>query len=231
MIDNLFRGLFDTDMTVVITPAEFLTCLGVSLGIGLILAALYQYHTRYTRSFVVTLALLPAVVCVVIMMVNGNVGTGVAVAGTFSLVRFRSAPGTAREICAIFLAMAAGLIAGMGYLGYAVLCTLVLGGAELLFRMLSAKADGGVSLYKTLHITIPEDLDYSDVFDEPLREFTREYELTSVKTTNMGSLFRLTYNITLRDSRTEKSLIDRLRCRNGNLEITVSKQETAIGEL
>ena len=231
MIDNLFRGLFDTDMTVVITPAEFLTCLGVSLGIGLILAALYQYHTRYTRSFVVTLALLPAVVCVVTMMVNGNVGTGVAVAGTFSLVRFRSAPGTAREICAIFLAMAAGLIAGMGYLGYAVLCTLVLGGAELLFRMLSAKADGGASLYKTLHITIPEDLDYSDVFDEPLREFTREYELTSVKTTNMGSLFRLTYNITLRDSRTEKSLIDRLRCRNGNLEITVSKQETAIGEL
>ncbi len=231
MIDNLFRGLFDTDMTVVITPAEFLTCLGVSLGIGLILAALYQYHTRYTRSFVLTLALLPAVVCVVIMMVNGNVGTGVAVAGTFSLVRFRSAPGTAREICAIFLAMAAGLIAGMGYLGYAVLCTLVLGGAELLFRMLSAKADGGASLYKTLHITIPEDLDYSDVFDEPLREFTREYELTSVKTTNMGSLFRLTYNITLRDSRTEKSLIDRLRCRNGNLEITVSKQETAIGEL
>ncbi len=231
MIDNLFRGLFDTDMTVIIAPAEFLTCLGVSLGIGLILAALYQYHTRYTRSFVVTLALLPAVVCVVIMMVNGNVGTGVAVAGTFSLVRFRSAPGTAREICAIFLAMAAGLIAGMGYLGYAVLCTLVLGGAELLFRMLSAKADGGASLYKTLHITIPEDLDYSDVFDEPLREFTREYELTSVKTTNMGSLFRLTYNITLRDSRTEKSLIDRLRCRNGNLEITVSKQETAIGEL
>ena len=231
MIDNLFRGLFDTDMTVIITPAEFRTCLGVSLGIGLILAALYQYHTRYTRSFVVTLALLPAVVCVVIMMVNGNVGTGVAVAGTFSLVRFRSAPGTAREICAIFLAMAAGLIAGMGYLGYAVLCTLVLGGAELLFRMLSAKADGGASLYKTLHITIPEDLDYSDVFDEPLREFTREYELTSVKTTNMGSLFRLTYNITLRDSRTEKSLIDRLRCRNGNLEITVSKQETAIGEL
>jgi len=231
MIDNLFRGLFDTDMTVDITPAEFLTCLGVSLGIGLILTALYQYHTRYTRSFVVTLALLPAVVCVVIMMVNGNVGTGVAVAGTFSLVRFRSAPGTAREICAIFLAMAAGLIAGMGYLGYAVLCNLVLGGAELLFRMLSAKSDGGASLYKTLHITIPEDLDYSDVFDEPLREFTREYELTSVKTTNMGSLFRLTYNITLRDSRTEKSLIDRLRCRNGNLEITVSKQETAIGEL
>ena len=231
MTDQLFRGLFDTDMTVLITPAEFLACVGVSLLIGLLLALFYQYHARYTRSFVVTLALLPAVVCVVILMVNGNVGTGVAVAGTFSLVRFRSAPGTAREICAIFLAMAAGLIAGMGYLGYAVLCTLVLGSAELLLRKLSTFTDGGASLSKTLHITIPEDLDYSDVFDEPLREFTRSYELTSVKTTNMGSLFRLTYNIILRDSRNEKAFIDQLRCRNGNLEITVSRQETAVAEL
>ena len=231
MIDNLFRGLFDTDMTVIITPAEFLTCLGVSLGIGLILAALYQYHTRYTRSFVVTLALLPAVVCVVIMMVNGNVGTGVAVAGTFSLVRFRSAPGTAREICAIFLAMAAGLIAGMGYLGYAVLCTLVLGGAELLFRMLSAKADGGASLYKTLHITIPEDLDYTGVFEDLLKTYTSSWELVQVKTTNMGSLYRLTYNLTLRRANSERELIDQLRCRNGNLEITMSKQETTVYEL
>lgn len=231
MTDQLFRGLFDTDMTVLITPAEFLACVGVSLLIGLLLALFYQYHARYTRSFVVTLALLPAVVCVVILMVNGNVGTGVAVAGTFSLVRFRSAPGTAREICAIFLAMAAGLIAGMGYLGYAILCTLVLGSAELLLRKLSTFTDGGASLYTTLHITIPEDLDYSDVFDEPLREFTRSYELTSVKTTNMGSLFRLTYNIILRDSRNEKAFIDQLRCRNGNLEITVSRQETAVAEL
>lgn len=231
MLDTVFRGLFDTALTDTIAPGNFLLCVGVSLILGLLLCAMTGWQSRSSRSLTITLALLLAVVCVVIMMVNGNVGTGVAVAGTFSLVRFRSAPGTAREICAIFLAMAAGLIAGMGYLGYAVLCTLVLGGAELLFRVLSAKADGGASLYKTLHITIPEDLDYSDVFDEPLREFTREYELTSVKTTNMGSLFRLTYNITLRDSRTEKSLIDRLRCRNGNLEITVSKQETAIGEL
>lgn len=231
MTDILFRGLFDTDMTAVIHPADFLLCVGVSLLIGLILAGLYQYHARYTRSFVVTLALLPAVVCVVIMMVNGNVGTGVAVAGAFSLVRFRSAPGTAREICALFIAMAAGLIAGMGYLGYAVLCTLILGGAELLLRRFSTRADGGASLYKTLHITIPEDLDYSAVFDQPLEQFTRDHELISVKTTNMGSLFRLTYNITLRDSQSEKAFIDQLRCRNGNLEITVSKQETAIGEL
>ena len=231
MPESWFRGLFDTALTTAIAPVDFLLCVGVSLALGLLLCAMTLWRSPFSRSLAVTLAILPAVVCVVIMMVNGNVGTGVAVAGAFNLVRFRSAPGSAREIGAIFVAMGTGLITGMGYLGYAVLCTLVLGGAELLFRMLSAKADGGASLYKTLHITIPEDLDYSDVFDEPLREFTREYELTSVKTTNMGSLFRLTYNITLRDSRTEKSLIDRLRCRNGNLEITVSKQETAIGEL
>ena len=159
MIDNLFRGLFDTDMTVVITPAEFLTCLGVSLGIGLILAALYQYHTRYTRSFVVTLALLPAVVCVVIMMVNGNVGAGVAVAGAFSLVRFRSAPGSAKEIGAIFIAMATGLLTGMGYLGYALLFAVILGAVSMLYSRLDFGAKKKAAGYKTLHITIPYNRD------------------------------------------------------------------------
>ena len=121
MLDTLFSGLFDTDMTSVITVSDFLLCVGCSLVIGLLFAAMYMFRTRYTKSFVVTLALLPAVVCVVIMMVNGNVGTGVAVAGAFSLVRFRSVPGTAKEIGILFLAMGAGLIAGMGYLGYAFL--------------------------------------------------------------------------------------------------------------
>ncbi len=114
MLNNLFRGLFDSDLTVVISLADFLLCLGFSLVLGLVMALVYMYRSRYTKSFVVTLALLPAVVCVVIMMVNGNVGTGVAVAGAFSLVRFRSVPGTAKEICTLFLAMGAGLIAGMG---------------------------------------------------------------------------------------------------------------------
>ena len=126
MLSNLFCGLFDTDIISVISVSDFLICLGCSLVIGLLLALTYMYRTRYTKSFVVTLALLPAVVCVVIMMVNGNVGTGVAVAGAFSLVRFRSAPGTAKEISALFLAMGAGLIAGMGYLGFAFLFTVVL---------------------------------------------------------------------------------------------------------
>lgn len=136
MLEQLFRGLFDTELTAVISVADFLLCLGFSLLLGLLLALAYMYRTRYTKSFVVTLALLPAVVCVVIMMVNGNVGAGVAVAGAFSLVRFRSVPGTAREIGTLFLAMGAGLIAGMGYLGFAALFTVVMCAVFLLYSRL-----------------------------------------------------------------------------------------------
>ena len=231
MLESLFRGLFDTEMTTVIPVADFLLCVASALVLGLLLAWMYMYKTRYTKSFVATLALLPAVVCVVIMMVNGNVGTGVAVAGTFSLVRFRSIPGTAREIGAIFLAMGAGLVAGMGYLAYAFLVAIVLGGAGVLFTRLDLDRDKKAARYKTLHITIPEDLDYEGVFDDLLKQYAAEYELTQVKTTNMGSLFRLTYDLTLRRTGTEKDLIDQLRCRNGNLEITLSKQETVVGAL
>ncbi len=231
MLDQLFRGLFDTDMTTVIAVPQFLLCVVSALAAGLLLAACYMYRTRYTRSFVATMALLPAAVCVVIMMVNGNVGAGVAVAGAFSLVRFRSVPGSAREIGAIFLAMGTGLIIGMGYLAYAFLFAVVLGAAMMVYSRVDFGAGKRAALYKTLHITIPEDLDYTGVFEELLEEYTSACELTQVKTTNMGSLFRLTYNLTLRDVGREKELIDKLRCRNGNLEITVSRQESAVGEL
>ena len=231
MLNQMFRGIFDTDMTDVIAVQDFLLCVGCSLVIGLILAVAYMCGTRYTKSFVATLAILPAVVCVVIMMVNGNVGTGVAVAGAFSLVRFRSAAGSAKEIGAIFLAMGTGLVAGMGYLGYAFLVAVLLGGVSLLYHRLDFGAGKKQDRYKTMHITIPEDLDYSGVFDKILQKYTTECELVQVKTTNMGSLFRLTYNLTLRSRDQEKEMIDKLRCRNGNLEITVSKQETIIGEL
>ncbi len=177
-----------------------------------------------------TLALLPAVVCVVIMMVNGNVGAGVAVAGTFSLVRFRSAPGTAKEISAIFLAMAAGLIAGMGYLAYAMLFAVILGAVSFLYnRFCQRQSRRDTS--KILHITIPENLDYSEVFDEILGQFTDSFELMNVKTSNMGSLFKLTYQIELKSGASEKEFIDKLRCRNGNLEIMISRKETIACEL
>ena len=231
MFDTLFRGVFDTDMTAVISVGDFLLCMGCALVIGLVLAAAYMYRTRYTKSFVVTLALLPAVVCVVIMMVNGNVGTGVAVAGAFSLVRFRSVPGTAKEISMLFVAMGVGLVAGMGYLGYAVLFALVMCAFVLVYNRLDLGTKKNAALYKTLTITIPEDLDYSDVFDGIFREYTRNFELVRVKTVNMGSLYRLTYDLTLKDAAREKEMIDQLRCRNGNLEIAVSRQDTTVTEL
>ncbi len=231
MFHKIFRGLFDTDTTSVISVSDFLICVACALVIGLLLAFAYMYRTRYTRSFVMTLALLPAVVCVVIMMVNGNVGTGVAVAGAFSLVRFRSAPGTAREIGSLFLAMGAGLICGMGYLGYAFLFTVILGAVLILYSRLDFGTRKNDGRYKTLRITIPEDLDYTEVFEDLFDEYTEGRELVSVKTTNMGSMFRLTYNLTLEDPKAEKELIDKLRCRNGNLEISISRQETMAAEL
>ena len=121
MLNKIFKGLFDTNLTTIISVTDFLLCIVTSLAIGLIISLAYMYRTRYTKSFIITLAILPAVVCVVIMMVNGNVGAGVAVAGAFSLVRFRSVPGTAKEIGTIFLAMCSGIITGMGYITFALL--------------------------------------------------------------------------------------------------------------
>lgn len=231
MLNTVFQGVFDTQVTTVISVGSFLLCVGTALIIGLILAGVYTYRNRYTRSFLMTLALMPAIVCVVIMMVNGNVGTGVAVAGTFSLVRFRSVPGTAKEIGAIFLAMCAGLISGMGYLGYAVLFTLVMSGITLLYSRVNFGSKRNQENYKVLHITVPEDLDYTGAFDEVLDKYASSHELVQVKTTNMGSLFRLTYNLALNSAEAEKELIDKLRCRNGNLEISVSCRETVSCEL
>ena len=220
-------GLFDSIFGTVasITVQEFLICIAVSLAIGIFLAGVYAFRSRYTQSFLVTLALIPAVVCVVIMMVNGNVGAGVAVAGAFSLVRFRSVPGTAREICAIFLAMGAGLVTGMGFIGYAVLFAAILGGAMFICSLTgfgSAKSEEE----KTLRITVPENLDYTEAFEEILADCTDSYKLTNVKTTNMGSLFKLTYVVKLKTDANQKDMIDRLRVRNGNLEIMLTQVDT-----
>lgn len=231
MLNSLFKGLFDSDFSVVIGLSDFLLCVVFSLFLGLIMVLSYMYRTRYTKSFAVTLALLPAVVCVIIMMVNGNIGAGVAVAGAFGLVRFRSAPGTAKEICALFLAMGTGLITGMGYLGFGFLFTIIMCAAFVLYNHLDFGEKKNKAKHKRLSITIPEDLDYSEVFDDIFSEYTSDYDLETVKTTNMGSMFRLTYNVSLKDAKKEKEMIDKIRCRNGNLEITVSKQETAIAEL
>ena len=217
---NLFNSVIPSTG---ITPSIFIILVLVSLVLGGLIALIHTFKNDYTKSFVMTLAILPAVVCVVILMVNGNIGAGVAVAGTFSLVRFRSAPGTAREIGAIFAAMGMGLIMGMGYIGYATLFTVLIGLAILFYAGLASENRKQVK--KNLKITIPEDLNYSDVFDEILEKYTKSYRLKQVKTSNMGSLFKLSYEIVLKDASTEKEFIDNLRTRNGNLEISVSEHQ------
>lgn len=223
------NGIF-TQSTETVAVTDFLLCIAISIIAGIIFAAVYTFKSRYTKSFLMTLALLPAAVCVVIMAVNGNVGAGVAVAGAFGLVRFRSVPGSARDIVSIFLAMGAGLMAGMGYLGYTILYTVIMCLAMMLFTLFATKKRNP-SMYRTLRITIPEDLDYTNIFDDLMEKYTSEYEVTAVKTVNMGSLFRITYNVTLKNADDEKKFIDELRCRNGNLEISMSRQEANANEL
>ena len=222
---NIFESIIPSTG---ITPAGFIILVLVSLVLGTVFALINTYRNEYTRSFIMTLAILPAVVCVVILMVNGNVGAGVAVAGAFSLVRFRSAPGTAREIVMLFAAMGMGLIMGMGYIGYAALFTVLIG----LAMIISSRIAFGEkkSLKKHLKITIPENLNYSDVFDEILDKYTKSYNLKQVKTSNMGSLFKLSYEVVLKDGCNEKEFIDSLRTRNGNLEISVTEYQTQVND-
>ena len=215
----------NTDLTIV----QFLILTGVSLLLGLISALVYMHRNTYTKGFVLSLVLLPMVVQPVILLVSGNLGAGVAVAGTFSLVRFRSVPGGAREIAAIFTAMAIGLATGMGYIAVAALMTVAVGIVSLL--MVHLRFGEQDENNRRLRVTMPEDLDYTKVFDDVFTQYTSRTELKKVKTTNLGSMFELHYDVTLRDPDQEKTFIDALRTRNGNLNIMLSRMPANNDEL
>lgn len=218
MLNTLMETVVgNTDISV----TGFLIPILSALVMGLILSK-FAPDEGSSRGFKVTLALLPAVVCVVIMAVNGNIGAGVAVAGAFGLVRFRSAQGTAGEIGNLFLAMALGLLAGMGYVFYAVIFELIMIAVMSLYKAAGLGEDKGSELVRSLRITIPEDLNYTEVFDGIFEEYTTEHKLISAKTSGMGSVFKLDYTLTLCSADIEKKFIDDLRCRNGNLEIAMS---------
>jgi hypothetical protein len=202
----------------------FLICTAVSLVLGILAALVYKHKNRCSQSFAVTLAILPAIVQVVIMLVNGNIGAGVAVAGAFSLVRFRSAPGTAKEIGAIFLAMAIGLATGMGYVTLAALFFAIIGLFMLVLNLLKFGDDDENE--RILKITIPENLDYDGIFDDLFSQYTEKAALEKVKTSNMGTLYELQYCIILKSREIPKAFIDEIRTRNGNLNITCSKAGT-----
>ncbi len=206
-----------------LTLVSFLICTAVSLLLGVGTALVSMYRSRTTQSFAVTLAILPAVVQLVIMLVNGNLGAGVAVAGAFGLVRFRSALGTAKEIGALFLAMAIGLATGMGYVGLAVIAFVIVAAMMLL----TAVNFGGANEHeRELKITIPESLDYDGLFDDLFEKYTKSCVLERVKTSNMGTLYELTYRVTLPDDHAPKAFLDELRCRNGNLNIICGREAT-----
>ncbi|MEG2118905.1 MAG: DUF4956 domain-containing protein [Pseudoflavonifractor sp.] len=203
--------------------------MGSALVLGIAIALLYKMSSTHIGSFVVILAVLPLLVESVIMTVNGNLGASVAVLGAFGLVRFRSAPGTAREIGFIFFAMAVGLATGMGFLSLALLITLVTGIAVLILE--KAKFGSAVSKERQLRITIPEDLNYTGLFDDLFHMYTRYSRLERVKTTNMGTMYELSYKVELKNQETEKAFIDDLRCRNGNLSIILGLVQREKNEL
>lgn len=229
MFDTVIEGIFSNATG--ITLDGFLIGVGSALVLGIAMAFMYMYKNTYTKSFAITLATLPAVVSIVIMMVSGSIGAGVAVAGTFSLVRFRSVPGTAKEIGSIFLAMAVGLACGMGYPLYALIFAVIMGAANIILTASPFGESKKNELNKMLHITIPENLEYESAFDDIFGKYLSQYKMTQVKTTNLGSLNKLTYNITLGKAGCEKQMIDELRCRNGNLEINISSQGTDSREM
>lgn len=204
-----------------LTLSAFLICTAVSLALGVGLALVSQFRARSSQSFAVTLAIL---LQVVIMLVNGNIGAGVAVAGAFSLVRFRSAPGTAREIGVLFLGMAIGLAIGMGYVGLAVLTFVIVSAALMLLTALHL--GGKPAGERILKITIPENLDYEGLFDDLFAQYTTAHTLVKVKTSNMGTLYELEYRVTLPEDCIPKAFLDALRCRNGNLNIVCGRELT-----
>lgn len=207
-----------------LTGSAFFLCTAVSLGIGLFMAFVYSRSSHYSKSFLLTLALLPTVVQMVIMLVNGNIGAGVAVAGAFSLVRFRSAAGSGQEITGIFLSMASGLATGMGYLTAACIFVVIL----VIFQRILMQSPIGQnnSGQRILKITIPEELDYENLFDSILQKYTSHFELIEVRTTSMGSLYRLTYSVHLLPDTSTRLMMDEIRVRNGNLEVSCGRPVT-----
>lgn len=222
----MFQSIFSNSTAVLtsISDKQMLICTAVSLLLGVVIAVVTKVTNGHSsKSILTTLILIPVIVQLIIMMVNGNLGVGVSVMGAFSLVRFRSVPGNGKEIVSIFSAMAIGLATGTGYIGVAVAATAVISIVLLILGFIRFGEDDKGA--RQLKIIIPEDLDFTEIFDDIFEKYVKQPELEKVKTTNMGSMFELTYNIILKDAKNEKKLIDEIRCRNGNLTVTLSHRE------
>lgn len=223
----MLETILDTTSGIISTK-EALICIGAALGMGLIISLIYIFSDRTRRistNFAITLVILPAIVAVVIMLVGSNVARAFSMAGAFTLVRYRSVPGDSKDITSVFFVMAIGLATGLGYIKFAIVITALIGVVYLVL-MLSGYAVMKVT-EKTLKITIPENLNFQGAFDDLFEEFTTKRSLERVRTTNLGSLYELTYIIMMKKDADEKKFIDELRCRNGNLNIILCNTETS----
>lgn len=224
------KSIFSSTLNnITVTLPEYLIALSVALLLGIVIAAVGRFRSKQTRSLSIAIVLLPPIVQTIIMLVNREFGAGLAVAGAFGLVRFRSAPASARDMVLIALSVAVGLACGMGLVGIAAILTLVV--LFMLFILTFTDFGSSPARERNLRIVIPETLNYTKVFDEVFEQYTTRCELTRVKTTNLGSLFQLQYDIMLKDPAKEKEFIDELRVLNGNLEITVSSPDSGSKEI
>ena len=213
--------MFNSVLGSIMEPQSFILCILCAMVLGVLSSLLFTHFTRHSASLAISLAVLPSIVTLVIMMVNGNIGAGLAVAGSFALVRFRSLPGTAKEVCGIFLSVSIGLACGMGYVGVAVLYFVLM--SLFIIALESCRFGQGRLAERQLKITIPEDLDYEEIFDDLLEKYTLHWELVRVHTTNMGTLYELSYEVLLRNKAQSREFINELRCRNGNLSISLGR--------
>ena len=214
--------MFNSVIPAAMTVSSFVICLLSALVLGVLCALVFSFRSKHSGNLPFALVLVPPIVTLVIMMVNGNIGAGLGVAGAFSLIRFRSAPGTARELSGLFTGTAIGLACGMGYVGIAALFFLVVAITVLALTLLRFGEKS--RSFRQLKITIPENLDYDGLFDDIFETYTTSHDLIRVKTTNMGTLYELTYHINLRGSDVDKAFMDALRCRNGNLNIICGRE-------
>ncbi|MBP5208254.1 MAG: DUF4956 domain-containing protein [Clostridia bacterium] len=213
--------MFDSIYSSTVTPPQFFIMAGVALAAGFLYSWIMSYRIRSTKRFFIVTALIPFVVAAVITFVNGNIGAGVAIGGAFSLIRFRSAQGSADEIAAILAAMGSGIAFGMGYIGYGIVILIALAVLFLLFSFVPLFEHKNMAADQLLRITIPESLEYNGTFDDTFAHYLKKIENAGVKTTGMGSMFRLSYKVQLKNPAEEKEFIDEIRTKNGNLEVAL----------
>ena len=226
MFDSLVGSVTAGDMSIL---SVLILCTFVSLALGFGVSMVYRFKSAYSQGLAMILVLMPALVQIIIMLASGNLGVGIALAGAFALIRFRSVPGNARDIGHLFLSMGLGFVTGLGYLFYAFVFLVMIGGASLI---LTATGFGkGEFNYRKLRIKIPENLDYEGLFEDVLKKYTLSSELENVRTTQMGSLYELTYTVRLKSSSIPKAFIDELRTRNGNLSIILGRGQRDMEDL